>query len=133
MRTKSNKPSVVLVVVDLLLRCFLLFGLLGLPLFIADWLDWWEPESWMRTALVVWLFIFGMGLLVIAMVVFVAAILIPMIIIDFWVSLVLGCLGVRPAMTHLRESCSNVGNLIIAIGNSIKSWEISFPLDDRKR
>jgi hypothetical protein len=133
MSTEPKKPSVALVSIDLLFRCFLLYGLIGLPLFIADWIDWWTPDSLMRTALVVWLFIFGMFLLLIAMVVFVVAIIIPLILIDFWFSLVLGCLGVRSAMAHFRESRTNVGNLIIAAGNALKTWDISFPIYERKR
>lgn len=133
MSKQSNSPSVGLVLVDLLLRCFLLFGLLGLPLFIAEWRGWWMPPTWLQIPLAIWLFLFGMLFIVVGFAIVIGVGITAFFILDSWFSLILGCLGVHTAIAHHRETCSTVGDLIVSLGNSLKSFEISFPLDDRRR
>lgn len=125
----SRKAGAVLVVGDLLLRGFLVLGLIGLPLFFTEWLDWWSANGWLRTLLFAWLFIFGMGLFLVAVCVAIALVLVPFLLVDLWVSLLLACLGLRSAMQHFHHTCSLVGDLLIALGRPLKSFELSFPLD----
>lgn len=128
----NSKPSGMLIVGDLLLRIFVLFGLVGAPLFVTEWLGWWSAEGWVRTGLFVWLFTFGMGLFLIGVCVAIGALIIPLVLLDLWLSLSLACLGLRSAMEHFRGSCSGVGDLLIALGKPLKSADISFPLDDHQ-
>ena len=127
-----DRPRVALAVGAFLLRGFVLFGLNGLPLLVANWFQWRSPPVWMRNVLVVWGFTFGMGLLVIAMTFGVAILLVPLVLADLWVAVTLACFGVRPAMTHFHELCSTLGQLLIGIGNKLQSLEVSFPLDTRR-
>lgn len=126
----KRRASATLLVRDLLLRAFLLFGLIGLPLVFTEWLGWWSAEGWIRTGLFVWLFIFGIGLFLITVCVAIGALAILFLLVDLWVSLLLASLGLRPAMQHFRDTCSRVGDLLIALGQPLKSLDLSFPVDD---
>lgn len=126
----NRKRSAVLIVGDLLLRALVLFGLIGLPLFLTEWLGWWSAEGWVRTTLTIWFFVFGMGLFLITGCVSAGALIISLVLVDLWFSLSLACLGLRSAMEHFRGLCSTVGDLLIALGKPLKSVDISFPLDD---
>jgi hypothetical protein len=128
----NSRPKATLLAGDLFLRALLLFGLVGLPLFLTEWLGWWSAEGWIPTGLLVWLVSFAMGFFLVAVYAAIGALLIACLLVDLWLSLLLGCLGLRPAMQHFRDTCSRVGDLLIALGQPLKSVDLSFPLDDYK-
>lgn len=124
----ESKPSPLLILGDVLLRAFLLFGLIGIPLFFTEYFGWWNAEGWVATVLFVWLFIYGIGLFLLAFMMMIAAIIIPAVIVDLWFSLSLACLGSRSAMKHYRETCSRVRVILVGIIEPIKN--ISFPIEN---
>lgn len=128
----NSGPSAILRFGDFSLRVFILLGLIGLPLLLAEWLGWWSAEGWIRTGLSIWLFIFGIGLFLVAACVAVGTLLIVLLVVNLWFSLLLGCLGFRPAMQNFHDTCSKAGNLLIALGQPLKSLKLSFPLDDHE-
>lgn len=132
-----NRSRALIVIADLLLRGFVLFGFLGLPVAANSLLGFWTPPSWMAnpiaTLLAVWLFTYGMGFLVIAAVCVMTAVVCAFVLADMFCSLLIGTLGFRPAITHFHETCETVGNLFTSVGSSLKSLDVSFPLDDGRK
>jgi hypothetical protein len=72
-----------------------------------------------------------MGLLLLAVCAFLGALVTLAAVLDLWSSLALGCLGVRPALRHFHQTCSSLGDLVIALGTHLKDFRLSFPLSSR--
>lgn len=133
MSTETKRTRTTFAIFGLLARGFLLYSLLGLPLVIAAQLDWWTPESWMRIPLGIWFIFFGVFVLMAVLIAAAIVFALCYILIDFWFSLVLGCLGVNSALTHFRKVCVGLGDFIILTGTSIKTWDISFSFNSDKK
>lgn len=122
--------TVSLLLLDLFLRAFVLFLVAGPVIFVTSWwLEWWSAP-WINTFLFVWLFMFGAGVFIVAQFALFGSLLLLLSL--FWVPclLVMACFCIPGAMAGFRRACADIGDLIVRLGEALKSANLSFPLEE---